>query len=251
MAMFPQWPQSVVKQVLQAHAGNLNLACNFLLAAAEPESGQPEPPHDQPARYLPPSPYVEEVDVIDAETLHQLVTNLKEIVVPALQTQLCTAQIPDISGAADKVTYSLSGVSVDTINIPMHSVNTDVLIDDRRVKILAKDIDVSISIRNWAYQRGRFLRDSGSATASFNGIRAAVTLTVDDDDGSLTVDNCECTIEGAVNLRFNESRVSWVYNFLALLLRNPLKNALQTALTEAMRENINSQVQDWMQWHAA
>lgn len=235
-AMFPQWPRDVVAQVLDAYQGDMTQTCNYLLGASEAAAAEAAAFGGGGAEHG------RGIDVA------QMVANLKEIVVPALQTQLSGLELPEVSGATERMSYTLSGIRARSVRIPIENVETEFVNEDHTIRIHASHIDVSISIDRWSYERGRLLRDSGSASASFADITAAIVLNVDETDGSVSIGECKCSIEGAVNIHTDESRISWVYNILTVVLRTPLKNALQLALTNAVRDNLEVQVREWTQW---
>ena len=245
-AMFPQLPHAVLSEVLDAHSGDLSRACDFLLEGDPSDLASrhsfssssvqvSEPMHQSPPR--------------DARGLVDLIEGLKEIAVPALESGLSGTALPPVESSADRMSFSLHGITLRNVKVPLEGVTVDVQ-NESVVAVHARDVEVGVEIERWTY-RARMVRDSGSATARFSGIASDITIVVDPQRTAMTVQDCDCRIEGACVIRANQSRVSWLYNLLAVVLRAPLRNALQSTLSEAVRDNLQAQIHDWVDWSTA
>lgn len=116
----------------------------------------------------------------------------------------------------------------------------------RDIKVSAIDVALAVDVNHWTY-RLRFppIRDAGRAHLAFAGVKADILLVVNDHDSSLTIDNCNCSITGAISFRANDARLSWLYNTLAPMLKNSLKPTLETSLATAIRSGLEGQLDDW------
>lgn len=191
------------------------------------------------------------VDLSDPVRAQQVIDGLKEIVVPALQHQLSGLVFPDLTGETGRCSYALCGMRLNEFNIDMPNVH--VKVNQRSaIDILAEDLSVSLAVADWSYRvKMTPLRDTGAATASFAGVKAAVGMRVHETDGTLILTDCVCKIEGAVSFRANNSRIpSWIYNLLGAVLRTVFRHSLETTLTDAIRHGLQEQLREWSTWGA-
>lgn len=245
-----------LQHILSAHAGDLDRACNFILTLSDADLSQPlfSDPDPAPNR-PPPRPHASRpdlqptgIDLSDKVQAERLIDNLKDIVVPALKSQLAGLRFPDLCGEADRVKYSLAGLVLESIKLQPSHVSVDIT-EDRDVHIVATDVAIAVDVERWTY-RLRFppLRDAGRAHFEFSGVKADIILRVNDRDATLSVVSCICNIAGAISFRANDARLSWLYNTLAPILKNAFKPSLEATLTHAISDGLEQQLHDWASW---
>lgn len=243
-----------LQHILAAHAGDLDRACNYILTLSDADLHQPlfsQPPNTSPPSLPhPPRPDLQPagIDLSDNVQAQTLIDNLKDIVVPALKTQLAGLRFPDLCGEADRVKYSLAGLVLESIQLHPSHVTVDIT-EDHHVHIVATDVAISVDVDHWTY-RLRFppIRDAGSAHFEFSGVKADIVLRINDRDATLSVDSCICNIAGAISFRANDARLSWLYNTLAPILKNAFKPSLEATLTHAITDGLEQQLHDWTSW---
>lgn len=226
-----------LEAVLHAH-GSLHLACDYLSSLSDTEV--PPPPQNVRTHHLQPP----QLDLSHPEA-SQVLANLKDIVIPALSSQLTGSTIPPLCGETDRVKYSLSGLQVTSFDLDSENVTTEIQ-SDTSVAIRATDASLNVSTDSWAY-RMRFppLRDTGSANFSCAGITAIVNVRFE--DSAIRVTECVCTVD-RVNFRTIDARLSWLYNSLAPVVRGALRRAVENAMNEAIRDALEEQLGEWANW---
>lgn len=173
---------------------------------------------------------------------------MKDIVVPALKSQLSGLSFPDFVVDTERVKYSLANLTLSSISLQPDHVRVFVT-DDAEVHIVAEDIAIAVDVGRWTY-RLRFppIRDAGCAHFEFAGVKADILLRVDQRDESLTVGRCACSIAGAISFRAGNARLSWLYNTLAPILRSAFRPSLEATLTQAVKGALEQQLHDWSSW---
>lgn len=244
-----------LEHILSAHAGDLDRACNYILTLSESDirhaliqdqSQTPtHPAHFQRADLQPTT-----IDLSDRVQAERLIENLKDIVIPALKTQLAGLTFPDLTSETDRLKYSLSGLVLQSIRLNPDHVRVTVT-DDRQVHIIATDVTIAVDVDHWTY-RLRFppIRDAGRAHFEFSGVKADVVLSVNQLDAGLAVAKCFCSIVGAISFRASDAKLSWLYNTVAPMIKNAYKPSLEATLTHAIRDGLQRQLNDWASWAA-
>lgn len=227
-----------LEAVLLAH-GSLNLACDYLSSLSDadvPELHNPSHLNNS---------FPTSLNLSDPHTL-VILTNIKDIVVPSLTSFLEGTPFPDITARADRLTYSLSGLNLNSLRLDVANVTIEI-ISPSRILVRARQASLALHVQNWSY-RLRFppLRDSGSANVSCTGVSADLTLTVEC-DGSISVADCVCRV-GNVMFRANNARFSFLYNTLAPIVRAQLRTVVENGLHSALRTCLEDQVSHWRGW---
>mmetsp|Transcript_11806 Transcript_11806/g.36016 ORF Transcript_11806/g.36016 Transcript_11806/m.36016 type:complete len:305 (+) Transcript_11806:111-1025(+) len=182
------------------------------------------------------------------EQVADIVKNIKEIVVPALQGQIAGVVFPPIENSTEKLHYSLQELRISKFDIPVDSV--DVKISGTTVYIEVQKVDLELEVGTWKYEKTTRPRihDTGSAKAFLKDVDAVMKLVEGSSiDNPLKVEDCDVKV-GRVTLKTSESRASWLYNSLAVLFRPALKSSAEQTLQVSLTDAIQQQAGDWSRW---
>lgn len=256
----PSLPPHYLQHILAVHSGDISRACHYILNLSDhnhdfqttPSSFTPgtpplygTSPHSQRPDIQP-----SRIDLSDTAQATRLIENIKDIVLPALKSELSGLKFPDLSGEAERerLKYSLSDLVLSSITLHPQHVRV-VVTEEKDIHIIASDISIAVKVGQWSY-RLRFppLRDTGCANFEFTGVKADILLRVNEADTSMTVSRCACRINGLISLRANNARLSWFYNSLAAVLKNALRPSMEAGLTQGIRSGIEQQLDQWSSW---
>lgn len=224
------FPPTFLEAVLVAH-GSLPQACDYLSSLPDTEI-----PYLQPSRR-------QNIQLSSPES-QQIVSNLKDIILPSLTSQLTGTRIPDFTAETDRIKYQLSQLCITTLSLPPS--NVSIVSNDQTIRITATDISLDVAVGSWAYRiRMPPLRDAGAATFSCRDVQANIVLRVAGDN--LIVEQCDLVVP-EVTVRANEARLSWLYNSLASVARASVRKAVEAALQSVVRSALEEQLNNWTTW---
>lgn len=244
-AIFAQRPAlhpHFLEAVLTAH-GSLANAVDYLSSlpdAVIPDLAVPDAVLSAQPRVSSPL-----LDLSDPATAQTILDNVTAIMVPALRSRLIGLPLPDVSGEADRVSYSLTGLSLTELLLQESHVSASARPEG--VDIIADAVNIDVNISSWMY-RIRFprLSDSGRAHLSLRGLRADISLR--ERAGTIVVDHCVCALHGDVTFRAGDSRLSWLYNSLAAVAKSAIRRTVETTLEQAIKQSLEEQMHDWTTW---
>lgn len=115
-------------------------------------------------------------DDLNSEQVEVVVTNIKEIVVPALQEQISGVEFPPVENSTDKLNFELRRVSVYNFAIPLDQV--EVKLSGGAIDIKVVNVDIELEVGSWRYERMSLprIKDTGSARATLKDVNVRLIV---------------------------------------------------------------------------
>jgi len=207
--------------------------------------------HHKPTKrsraHQPPASKKVELGPIDPTVLKELVDGVKSTMLPELQKQFKTIEIPPVKekidgGKMGQVEVSLGEIRVSEAKVPEE--NVDITVDGLNINISVKGVTAKLQQFKWGYEKNTFpkLKDSGNADASISEATIDVALKiVADQNGNPNVHVTNCLVNaGKLDVKITGSLASFLYNALLGIFKDSIKSTLETSLAEMITSSVNN-----------
>lgn len=173
----------------------------------------------------------------------QLVTTLREIVVPSLRAHFEDLSLPNTTESSSSFQYSFDKVQIINLSMPLDNVGIKPAADGQAIYINIVNIYLELEIGKWSYQSNGIVpvQDSGRARVSVHRMNISITLEPRWSHAGgtrIVITDCTVTVDGPARFKTYGAAADWAYNAIALVLKpfvvSYLKEAVADSVTEAL-----------------
>jgi len=188
-----------------------------------------------------------QLESIDSVVLQELLSSIKEGVIPIMLQQLSNMTVPSINeqieaGKLGTITVSLGETKVLDALVPQENIHINV--DKTVIKIIVKEISAKLKQFQWSYEKHTFpkMKDSGNADTTFSEAQIILDMNIGLDGRSgkpsVTVSRCDVTI-GRLDVKISGSLASFIYNALLAVFKRTIKSSLEQSLSQLITNSVN------------
>lgn len=158
-----------------------------------------------------------------------------KVAIEALEKNIASLQIPDISGSASGIKYDIRDIRLSLSNPPSSTIT---LVPNKGLHWSATNVGVNLAA-TFHYKKS-FISDSGSLTAAVTGVNFDLGIDMgNDSNGRPTLTSHDCFVHvSSVQIQFHGS-MAWLYNLLKGQVEDIVKSLLNQKMCQVVTSEIN------------
>ncbi|KAI0563829.1 Lipid-binding serum glycoprotein [Gracilaria domingensis] len=185
---------------------------------------------------------------LDQTQMDNLVSTLRDIVVPALQAHFEELILPDTNDETASIAYSLKHLQVTGLSLPKVTVRP--ALDRKFVFVNVLNAQLELHLGQWRYQSQGIvpLQDQGQARLSVQGLNILLKLQPRwsfDGGANVVVSDCHVTVDGVVRFKTYGAGATWAYNAVAVVLKPLVLSYVKEAIADTVTRSLTLYLREW------
>ncbi|CAN8064174.1 unnamed protein product [Agarophyton chilense] len=185
---------------------------------------------------------------LEQPQMENLVTTLRDIVVPALHAHFEELVLPDTNNQTASIAYSLKHLQVTALSLPKVTVRPAP--DRKFVFVNVLDAQLELHLGQWQYEGQGIvpIKDEGQAHFSVQGLNILLKLQPrwSYNGGSrIVVTDCQVTVDGVVRFKTYAAGANWAYNAVALVLKPLVLSYVKEAVADNVTRALSLYLREW------
>lgn len=187
---------------------------------------------------------------VSTDIMEQMVSTLREIVVPALRAHFEELVLPDTCETSGNVIYALRDFQVSALCLPSENIAVKLSADGASVRINIVNVALELEVGTWSYESKGFVpvKDSGAACVTVHGLCVSIKLQPKwsyAGDTKMVIAGCDVTIDGVVRLKTRGAAANWAYNAMAVVLKPLVVSYIKEVVADNITKELASHLGQW------
>lgn len=250
---YPSCDVDVLRNVLASCNNNEQAALEFLGKAPEATEGDAQLAHRLQRRENQAVMRHRRNDApvtISQDVVEQMVSTLREIVVPALRAHFEDLVLPDMCETSANVVYALRNFQVSALLLPSENIVVKPSADGTSIRINIVNVILELEVGRWSYESKGFVpfKDAGTARVTVHGLCVAIRLQPSRSHAGgtkMAIADCEVSIVGVVRIKTRGAAADWAYNAMAVVLKPLVVSYIKEAIAHTVTEALNVHLMQW------
>lgn len=185
---------------------------------------------------------------MEAQALHDLVSTLKHIVVPALHAHFEELTLSDTAGETASIAYSLHKLEITSLSLT--NVTVRPAADRLSIFLNIVNAQLEINVGKWNYRGVGIvpIKDEGHAKLSVGGLNLALVLQARSSHSGLSkamVRSCDVTVDGTTRFKTYGGKADWAYNAIAVFLKPLVLSYVKDVVSDAVSNALSFHLVQW------
>lgn len=187
---------------------------------------------------------------ISRDVMEQMVSTLREIVVPALRAHFEELVLPDMCETSANVNYALREFQVSALLLPSENIVVKPSSDGASIRINIVNVVLELEVGRWSYESKGFVpvKDAGTARVTVHGLCVAIRLQPSRSHAGgnkLAIVDCEVTIDGVVRFKTRGAAADWAYNAMAVVLKPLVVSYIKEVIADTVKKALAVYLRQW------
>lgn len=187
---------------------------------------------------------------LDRPVLQQVVSTLREIVVPALRAHFEELVIPNMRDNSGTVEYALEDFHVSALALPEHNITVKAAPDAQSIRVHVVNIFLELEVGRWSYEGKGLLpvKDAGTARVSVHGMSVEIRLEprwAYSGGTRVVITACDVTVDGVVRFKTQGAAADWAYNAIAVVLKPLVVSYIKEAVADTVTAALAVHLREW------
>lgn len=188
---------------------------------------------------------------LESPAMEQMVSTLRETVVPALRAHFGELVFPDMHDTSAGIDYSLEKFQVAALSLPEDNISVKAATDGRSIRVTVVNVYLELEVGKWSYERKGLVpvKDTGTARVSIYGMSVSLQLQprlFRNGSTKACISECNVVIDGVVRFKTKGATADWAYNAIAVVMKPLVVSYIKDAVSDTVTEALAAHLRLWV-----